>query len=179
MRRLTESLLELARLDEGSEKISRGEVDLAEIVRASMERLRPLAERTGIRIHGELAPARTVGNAGRLDQLMANLLANAIHYNKPEGEVRVATFTEAGAAVLQVSDTGVGIPAADLPRIFDRFYRVEKARSRADGHTGLGLAICKAIVDAEGGNIEVASTVGLGTTFTVRLPVAKNPLSSG
>jgi signal transduction histidine kinase len=170
MRRLTESLLELSRVEEDTGSAPRGVVDLAGTARSCVERLRPLAAARGIRIQCDFAPAHVYGIAGRLEQVIANLLANAIYFNKKDGEVRIATHTEAGSAILTVSDTGIGIPAADLPHIFDRFYRVEKARSRAEGHTGLGLAICKAILDAERGTSEVASAPGIGTTFTVRLP---------
>jgi two-component system, OmpR family, sensor kinase len=116
-------------------------------------------------------PAEAFTNADRVAQVITNLLINAIHYNKTDGNVRVATRSEPEAAVITISDTGVGIAETDIRHIFDRFYRVDKARSRAEGHTGLGLAICKAIMDAEGGTIEVASVLNSGTTFSVRLPV--------
>jgi heavy metal sensor kinase len=170
MRRLTESLLELARFEAGDEAASQSEVDLAERARACVERIAPLAAQHGIRIHSDFAPAQGVINTHRADKVVTNLLTNAIHYNKPGGEVHITTRGEADAAVLTVADTGIGIAAADLPHIFDRFYRVDKARSRDEGHTGLGLAICKAIVDAEGGTLETASTLDIGTKFTVRLP---------
>ena len=102
--------------------------------------------------------------------MITNLLGNAVSYNKAGGEVRLATFTRGEAAVVTVADTGAGIAAADLPHIFDRFYCVDKARSRAGGHSGLGLAICKAIVEAAGGTIAVTSTLHVGTTFEVCLP---------
>ena len=88
-------------------------------------------------------------------------------------QIRISTHAESGAALLTVTDTGPGIPAEDVPHIFERFYRVDKARSGAQGHTGLGLAICKAIVDSHGGSIEVKSDFGAGSVFTVRLPPAK------
>jgi len=170
MRRLTESLLELAQFDSAADGLNQGDVDLAERARVCVERIAPLAAQARIRIHAGFAPAPALGNPDRLDKLIANLLTNAIYYNKPEGEVRITTFTDAGTAVLTVADTGIGIPAADLPHIFGRFYRVDRARSRAEGHIGLGLAICKAIVDALRGTIDAASTLNTGTTFTVRLP---------
>jgi heavy metal sensor kinase len=173
MRRLTEALLQLARFDAASGELPRGELDLAETARASMERVRPLAEQEGIRIESELAPALVFANAERVAQVITNLLINAIHYNCTDGKVKVVTRCEPDNAVITVSDTGVGIAEADLPHIFERFYRVDKARSRAEGHTGLGLAICQAIVEAENGTIHVASVVNSGTTFTVRLPLRK------
>jgi signal transduction histidine kinase len=150
--------------------VSQADVDLAKSARSCLERLRPLAAQQGIRLRGDFAPARATCNRDNAERLISNLLTNAIYYNKLNGEVRLATFAEADFAVLTIADTGIGIPAADLPCIFDRFYRVDKCRSRREGHTGLGLAICKAIVDAARGTIEVASTPNEGTTFTVRLP---------
>jgi signal transduction histidine kinase len=174
MRRLTESLLELARLDSGNESHPRANVDLAEAARLCVDRTRPLAAQHSIRLHGDFASAQALCVPDRLDQLIGNLLTNAIYYNKAGGEVHIATFTEADAAVLTIADTGFGIAPADLPHIFNRFYRgfqhADEGHSRAVSHAGLGLAICKAIVDAEGGTIEAASTLHTGTTFTVRLP---------
>jgi two-component system, OmpR family, sensor kinase len=117
----------------------------------------------------DLAPVKVFGNADLLGQLVTNLLTNAIHYNKPHGEIRVRIQSAKGDAVLTVADTGPGIAAEDLPHIFERFYRADKARSRADGRSGLGLAICKAIVEIHGGSIDVSSQLGSGTTFTVRM----------
>lgn len=91
-------------------------------------------------------------------------------YGYDRGEIRVTTRAENGSAVLMVTDTGPGIAEADLSHIFERFYRADKSRACAGGRSGLGLAICKAIVDAHGGSIEVSSQIGAGTTFTVRLP---------
>jgi signal transduction histidine kinase len=170
MRRLTESLLELARLDGSQESIQREPLDLAETTRASIERLRPLARQRGVQIQCDLAIAEACGNADHLGQVITNLVANAIHYNKPNGEIRVSTSSEDGTAMIMIADTGVGIAADEIPHIFERFYRADKSRARADGRTGLGLAICKAIMDAHGGTIEVSSKPGTGTTFTVKLP---------
>lgn len=171
MRRLTESLLELARFDAGREQIVREPVDLAEEARLCIKRLQPLAATREIQVHSDLASAQTLGDPTRLGQVIANLLSNAIHYNKDRGEVRVATRLERNQAVISVSDTGQGIAAEDLPRVFERFYRADKSRARPEGRNGLGLAIAKAIVDAHGGSIEVSSEPGVGSTFTVRLPV--------
>lgn len=170
MRRLTESLLELARFEAGQENVERTTLDVAEAARACVERIRPLAAERGLQIHCDFAPANALSNVDRLAQVLTNLLTNAIHYNKPHGEIRVRTRTENTAAVLTIADTGQGIAAEDLPHVFERFYRADKSRSRANGRFGLGLAICKAIVDADGGSIEVSSELGVGTTFTVRLP---------
>ena len=120
----------------------------------------------------ELAPARCKGNAEQLGQVVTNLVSNAIDYNRPDGNVSVKVATEGDAAVLVVADTGQGIGPEDLPHIFERFYRADKARSPAAGRVGLGLAITQAIVQAHGGAIGAASEPGHGRTFTVRLPAA-------
>jgi len=169
MRRLTESLLELARLDASQEQIQREHLDLSENMRACVERIRPLAQKRGVKIHCDLAPAQVYGDADGLGQVITNLLTNAIHYNKPNGEIRVSTRSENGSAIVTIADTGQGMAAEDLPHIFERFYRADKSRSRAAGRSGLGLAISKAVVDAHDGTIEVTSQPGAGTTFTVRL----------
>lgn len=170
MRGLIESLLELARCDSDGEAIKRAPLDLAEIAHACVERLRPLAAKRDIQIHVDLAPAKILGNASQINQVVTNLLTNAIHYNRSAGEIRIATGVENAAAFLTVANTGAGISAEDLPHIFERFYRADKSRSRAEGRTGLGLAICKAIVEAHGGHIDVSSEFGVGATFTVRIP---------
>ena len=170
MRRLTHSLLELARYDAGQEPLERGPFDLAERARACLELVGPLARERGIQIHSDLLPAATLGDVDRLGQVIINLLTNAIYYNRPNGEVRVGTRLENGAAILTVADTGQGIAAEELPHIFERFYRGDKSRARAEGRSGLGLAIGKAIVAAHGGSLEVSSQLGAGTTFTVKLP---------
>jgi two-component system, OmpR family, sensor kinase len=171
MRRLTQSLLELAHYDAGQALVEPRLFDLAEWARACVEFVRPLAGERRIAIHCDLAPAQVLGEAERLGQVITNLLTNALHYNREGGEVRVATRAEGPSAVVAVADTGPGIAAADLPHIFERFYRADQARARAQGRTGLGLAICQAIVQAHGGSIEVSSQPGQGTTFVVRLPL--------
>ncbi len=170
MRRLTESLIELARFDAGQEQIERSPSDLADIARGCVERIRPLAAGRGVKIECDLEPATALVNAGRFGQVLTNLLTNALHYNKPDGEIRLICRRESGAVVITVMDTGVGIAADDLPRIFERFYRADKSRSGSSGRNGLGLAISKAIVEAHGGTIEVSSEPGAGSTFTVRVP---------
>ena len=170
MRRLTERLLQLARLDAGESAFEKTVVNLAECAAHCIDQIRPLAAERGIQIRTELEPARTTGDDELLSQVITNLLTNAIHYNKERGEILVATKVESNEVILRVSDTGIGISESDLPHLFKRFYRADKSRARADGRSGLGLAICKAIVDAHGGRIEVSSEAGKGATFTVRLP---------
>jgi two-component system, OmpR family, sensor kinase len=171
MKALTESLLQLARLDAGQEPIKRERFDLLRVAHECIELVRPLAAERGIQLHCEIASIECLGDAERIGQVITNLLTNAIHFNRDQGEVRLSARTEDGAVLLAVADTGQGIPAEDIPHLFERFYRVDKSRSRIQGRNGLGLAICKAIVDAHGGTIEVATQPGVGSTFTVRLPL--------
>ena len=173
MRRLTESLLTLARLDSGEDAAPRAPCDLERITNEAVELLRPLAQEQKVTLSLELASVRCDGNAEQLGQVVTNLVSNAIYYNRPGGSVQIRTTAEAEAAVLSVSDTGLGIGPEDLPHVCERFYRVDKARSNAAGRTGLGLAITQAIVAAHGGSLQVASELGRGSTFAVRLPVAR------
>lgn len=170
MRGLLESLLELARLDAGQEAMKKMRFDLSATVQECVELIRPLTQQRNIQVHGEFSPLEWSGDRERLSQVITNLLSNAIHYNKDGGEVRVAVQQRNGEATVTVADTGVGIAAEDLPRIFERFYRADKSRSNAAGRTGLGLAISKAIVEAHGGRLEVSSEPGKGTVFTLHLP---------
>ncbi len=170
MRRLIESLLELARLDAGQEPLRREQCDLSGIAADGIEHIRPLAAARGIIIHSDFSPAPCLGDAERIAQVLTNLLSNAIDYNHDGGELRVTTKRQNGTAILTVSNTGPGIFAEDLPHIFERFHRADKARTSAAGHSGLGLAIAQAIVQAHGGSIEAASEPGNGAEFTVRLP---------
>ena len=170
MRRLTESLLTLARLDSGETAAARKSCDLSQITSEAVEILRPLAQAQGLELSVELAPAQLTGNAEQLSQVVTNLVSNAIHYNRPGGRVSAKVAGEGAAAVLVVTDTGEGIGPEDLPHIFERFYRADKARSSTTGRVGLGLAITQAIVQAHDGNIEAASELGKGSIFTVRLP---------
>jgi signal transduction histidine kinase len=168
MRRLLDSLLELARLDAGQEPLRHAECDLAKIAADCIALIRPLGDARRIKIHPELSPAACRGDAERLAQVITNLLSNAIEYNHDGGEIRIAARRANGTATLVVSNTGPGIPAEDLPHIFERFRRADAARS--GGHVGLGLAIAKAIVDAHGGSIEAASEPIRGATFRVGIP---------
>ncbi|MFZ0828070.1 MAG: ATP-binding protein [Verrucomicrobiia bacterium] len=169
MRRLIESLLELARLDAGQEPMKRLQFDLSKMALDCVELIRPLADERGLKVHCELPSLECHGDAERLAQVITNLLANAVQYNKANGEVRISAKLQGSMILLAVSDTGEGIAAADLPRVFERFYRADQ--SRWSGQTGLGLAISKGIVEAHGGTIEVSSQPDVGTTFSVRLPV--------
>ena len=171
MRRLIESLLALARLDAGQETMKRLNFDLSKTVGDCLQSVQPLADERNVKIQCELAATECVGDSERLAQVVTNLLSNAIQHNQPGGEVRVKLETRDGVALLTVADTGPGISAEDLPRVFERFYRADKSRST--GGNGLGLSISKAIVETHGGTIQVASEAGGGATFTVRLPTAR------
>ncbi len=171
MRRLAESLLELARFDAGQAGFKRTPVDLAQAVRSGLELVKPIAKKRRVAIRADLSRACLTGDADRLRQVAVNLLVNAIEYNREDGDVELRTFQEGGCAVLTVADTGIGIAAEDLSHIFERFYRVDKARTATQDHTGLGLAIVKSIVDAHRGQIDVHSRPGEGARFVVRLPI--------
>ena len=170
MKSLVDSLLVLARADAGKLELSREPFDLRETVADCIEMVRPLACQRNIRIESDLSPAPVVGDPFRVAQVVTNLLTNAIHYNHEGGTIDVKVSADTSGVCLIVSDTGPGIPIEDQPHVFERFYRVDKARSRQFGGSGLGLAICRSIVSAQGGCIDFISRPGEGSTFTVRLP---------
>jgi heavy metal sensor kinase len=170
MKLLVEELLTLARSDAGRLKLDSSAVDLQRVVEDSVTSLTPLAEEHDVRLAVRTAEALVTGDAHRLSQVTTNLLTNAIMYNRPAGEVAVSTGVDGSDAVLTVTDTGIGISRSDLPHLFERFYRVDRARGRERGGSGLGLAICQGIVSAHGGTITVASQLDAGTTVTVRIP---------
>ena len=127
-------------------------------------------------IREEMQDLYVAGSRLRLEQAFLNLLANAIKFNRPDGEVRVSvTHDNESRVVVMVADTGVGIPSQDLPRIFERFYRVDKARSRQVGGTGLGLSIVRHVIERMNGTVTVESQVGKGTAFHVLLPAVPPP----
>ncbi|MEY4917798.1 MAG: hypothetical protein RL616_1711 [Verrucomicrobiota bacterium] len=169
MRQLITSLLQLARLDAGQENVRRTKFDLLPVASECLELVKPLAEERGVKIILTAANTPIAGDPEQIHQVITNLVTNAIQYNRLGGEVWVNIFAEKQSAVLQVADTGIGISPADLPRIFERFYRAEE--SRTSGNAGLGLSICKAIIEVHGGTIEVSSKENAGATFTVRLPL--------
>jgi signal transduction histidine kinase len=172
MRRLIESLLELARLDAGHTAGQREPMDLATCAADCVDLVRPLGSERRITLHTELATAPCIGDTDQLALVLTNLLTNAIHYNHDGGEVRLTTRSENDTAIATVADNGPGIAPEHLPRIFDRFYRADAARTSSQGRTGLGLAIAKGIVKAHDGNLTVASELGKGATFEIRLPAS-------
>ena len=170
MARMVGDLLLLAQADAG-QPIRRERVELDTLMLEVYRQMRPMAQGIELSI-GEEDQAVILGDADRVKQLIINLVDNAIKYTPPGGQVTLGLRCSNGSAVLTVADTGLGIPAEDVPHIFERFYRVDKARSRAAGGTGLGLSIVQWIAQAHGGGIEVQSQAGQGTTFTVTLPLA-------
>jgi signal transduction histidine kinase len=172
MRRLTDSLLTLARLDSGERGNSMEPCELDHVAAETIRLMRPLAAQHGATLTTELAPAHCMGNADELGQVVTNLVSNALEHNRSGLCVHVKVFVSEQHAVLTVSDTGQGIAPADLAHLFERFYRVEKARTAAGGHTGLGLAITQAIATAHGGTVSAESRLGEGSVMTVRLPLA-------
>jgi heavy metal sensor kinase len=168
---LVSGLLSLSRLDAGEATREWVEVDLAALARATAEQMRLMAEDRGIHIRVETPTACSIGgDPARLKQIIVNLLDNAIRFTTTGGAVTVRVTGGAEGSLLQVADTGIGIPEAALPRVFDRFYRVDAARSREDGGAGLGLSIVQAICTAHGARIEAESRAGEGSCFTVRFP---------
>jgi heavy metal sensor kinase len=172
MNRLIDQLLSLARSDEGKGRLVREPVDLSELASEVVAGMNPLAEERRVSLEWERAEGVVVdGDRTQLRRLIANLVDNGIRYTEAGGRVTVSVTRDGRRARLTVRDTGIGIPPEHLPHVFERFYRVHRARSREDGGTGLGLALCKAIADAHYGTIDVESQVGVGTTFVVWLPL--------
>jgi heavy metal sensor kinase len=170
---LTDNLLALARADAGEIPAVQEKLLLADIGQRAAQSLAPLADKTGVAVTLELDAAVNVrGDPVALERLAINLLENALRYS-PRGETATLRVSrDNGQAVLEVADTGPGISAEHLPRLFDRFYRVDRARSRQLGGSGLGLAIVKSLAEAHGGSVAVTSELGRGSVFTVRLPLA-------
>jgi signal transduction histidine kinase len=178
MRKLIEPLLLLTRQESQGTMAPREPCDLSGILRATLEQLGPLAAAREIRLHADLQPAACLGDPAALAILATNLLANALQHNRDGGGVFVRCEHRDRSAILTVRDDGPGIPPEDLPHVFERFYRGDKARASADGHAGLGLAIARTIAENHGGTITAQSTFGEGAMFTVTLPsdgVQPNP----
>ncbi len=168
--RISEKLLTLTRLDAQVTEEEKP-VDLAGVVRKVDHMLQPLAQAGGIVLEHELAQDCLVyANEDNLYQIAFNLMENAIKYNKPQGTVSVRLFRQADQVILHVEDTGVGIPTEDLDKVFNRFYRVDKARSRAAGGTGLGLSIVRDMARQHGGAVSAEQREPEGTRFTVTFP---------
>ena len=174
MSRLVDDLLTLSRMEHHSLPFAVEGVDAHMLVESPISRLSPRVEAAGLTLTADVPADLPLvsGDPDRLQEVFMNLIQNAIQYTSQGGAITVSgqTDDEAEMVGISVADTGIGIPSGDLPRVFERFYRVDKARSRASGGTGLGLAIVKHIIELHHGRIDVNSTVGQGTTFTVWLP---------
>jgi two-component system, OmpR family, phosphate regulon sensor histidine kinase PhoR len=167
--RLVSDLLDLSRLE--GRTAEHVEMDLERVVVAEVERIRPLAEERTIGVVSDTVPVSVVGSPEDLALAVRNLLDNAVRYSDAGGMVTIRLDHQGDEAVISVTDTGAGIPQRDLERIFERFYRVDVARSRATGGTGLGLSIVRHVMESHGGRVMVESQLGSGSTFTLRLPL--------
>jgi heavy metal sensor kinase len=171
---LVSGLLVLSRLDAGEARSEWRDVNLGELAASTVEHMRLVAEDRGVQLQASelaLAPVTLRGDARRLKQVIVNLLDNAIKFTPRGGVVGVSTQQHEGFGLLEVFDRGIGIPPDSLPHVFDRFYRVDAARSREDGGAGLGLSIVRSICSAHGAEIEVDSTPGSGSRFRVKFPL--------
>lgn len=165
-------LLTLVHIDSRKMTLHREPMLLSDAVKETVRRLLPLANGRGQEIEVKISDACEIyADSLKIQQVIYNIIENGIKYTPDGGRISVHLFREGRDAVLQISDTGVGIPPEDVPHIFDRFYRVDKARSRDTGGTGLGLSIVQQIVRLHAGSIDVHSELGVGTTFTVELPM--------
>jgi len=170
MEELVSRMLTLARLEEAPVE-ERESCELQSVVREVAERLRPLAELKQVVLQGSAGEERLVAmHIDDAELLCSNLMVNALQHSAPNGRVSVTVQALDGVTELRVADQGDGIPASALPHVFERFFRADRSRSRASGGAGLGLSICKAIVERSGGTIHIESAVGTGTEVTVNLP---------
>jgi signal transduction histidine kinase len=175
--RIVADLLDLSRLESGSDLADRVRLDA--LTREEVERFADRAREASISLSITAAePATVEGSARDLSLLVRNLIDNAVRYTPPNGTVVVHVSIEGPDVHLEVRDSGMGIPNRDLPRVFERFYRVDRARSRGTGGTGLGLAIVRHVAENHGGSVSVTSEIGSGSTFTVLLPVADTTTSA-
>ena len=172
---MVNELLDLSKIESGSVPLLLDDVDLGRVARVSAERLRPFAERQGLRlafdIPDRVPPVR--GDEDRLSHVVINLLHNAVKFSPNGGEIVVGVRDAGGEIVTWVADPGIGIPLADQGRIFERFYKVDRARVRGRGGTGLGLAIARHVVEMHGGRIWVESEEGRGSTFSFAIPLVQ------
>lgn len=171
---LVGQLLEQARAESGQLRLNLNDVDLEDVARPIVSSFEQQASNKGILLElAALRPVRVEADAARLSQVFVNLIDNALRHTAKGGRIRIELDARDSDAVLRVRDTGEGIPYRDLPHIFERFYVVDRSRTRGSGGAGLGLAIVKGIVDAHGGSVSAESMLGRGTAFTIRLPIMR------
>ena len=171
---LVQQLLEQARAESGALKLALRDVDLETVAQPIVASFEQQAANKGISLEmGALRPVRVEADPDRLAQVFVNLIDNALRHTSEGGRIRVEIDARDSDALVRVRDTGEGIPYRDLPHIFERFYVVDRSRTRGTGGAGLGLAIVKGIVDAHGGSIAAESMLGRGTAFTIRLPIMR------
>ncbi len=175
MQRCVEQLLQLARADAPGDPTPAEPCSMDALAAEVACGLEPLARNRDVQLHVEAAPVRVWADPGRLGEALNNLVANAIHYNVDHGQVWIRVRALPDAAEVEVRDTGVGIAADHLPQLFDRFYRVDAARTAGPGGAGLGLAVARAIVERLGGTLSVISTPGEGSAFTMTIPLGTAP----
>ncbi|MCA1039984.1 HAMP domain-containing histidine kinase [Bacillus infantis] len=174
MERLVGDLLDLSRLDTDEYQLVRMPLPLAQVIEDSLVRYAPALKEKRVELRTKLDPAVIImGDEGRIEQIVQNIMDNSIRYTD-KGYIEVILKASNRGCVLTIIDTGVGIPAEDLKSIKQRFYRVNKARSRDDGGTGLGLAIAERLIQLHNGTLSIASSLGEGTTVTVKLPVLQD-----
>ena len=177
MNHLVGGLLQLSRLQAGELPLAREPLDLAEFLRASARRFEPAAAEAGVALRVDTGPVPVLfeGDRARLNQVLGNLIDNALRHTPRGGSVdllgRVAEGGPAPRLEIVVRDTGAGIPAEDLPRVFERFYQADKSRAAGRGGAGLGLAIVKELVELHGGAMRAESAPGRGTAITIALPL--------
>jgi two-component system, OmpR family, sensor histidine kinase BaeS len=173
--RLLDDLSALADAERPGMLLTLEQVDLAAVVTGQADLLADTYADKGIALTGDLRPTVVAGDPKRLEQIVVNLLSNALRYTDAGGRVSVVVRAEGGNGVLEVADTGIGISTDDLPHVFSRFWRGEKSRSRATGGAGIGLSIVQELVRAHGGRVEVRSVVGEGSVFRVSIPTSATP----
>ncbi|MFC2095101.1 ATP-binding protein [Candidatus Bipolaricaulota bacterium] len=177
MNRLIDQLLTLARGDAGEEAVTYQRFNLPTLISETVGTMLPLAEEKNVQLEADPSSGKIVvnGDETQLKRVLTNLIENAIRHTEAQDRITVCASQQGPIITCTVQDTGCGISAEHLPHIFERFYRADKARSRARGGSGLGLAICRQIVEAHGGSIVAESKIDVGTTFTIQLPEASAP----
>ncbi len=170
---LVQELLELSRIESGRVPLKRGPITPCNLINPAIERMQLQAERAGLRLQSDCAPSLPAifADSQRIEQVMVNLLHNAIKFTPPGGEIKVTAYQENDVIVFSIRDTGVGIPLEELQRIFERFYKADRART--GGGTGLGLSIARHLIESHGGKIWAESQPGKGSVFFFSLPILK------